>query len=98
MLLPFQGALLQILITQGDALSYMLVSPSGRKVRNNCTSYFLHITKTHKINTIHSYIPYKNMCVFEFNSIILFMEQLYSDINNAIEKDGLSYELLLSFW
>lgn len=30
--------------------------------------------------------------------LTLFMELLYSGINDAIKKEGLSYELLLSFW
>ena len=44
MLLPLQGALLRITITQGDALGYVLVALSGRIVHNYCVSYFLHIT------------------------------------------------------
>ena len=31
-------------ITQGDALGYVPVAPSGRIVHNFCVSYFLHIT------------------------------------------------------
>ncbi len=44
MLLPLQGALLRIPITQGDALGYVPVAPSGRIAHNYCRSYFLHIT------------------------------------------------------
>ena len=44
MLLPLQGALLRIPITQGDALSYVPVAPSWRIVHNYCVNYFLHIT------------------------------------------------------
>lgn len=46
MLLPLQGALLRTPITQGDALGYVLVAPSGRIVHNYSVSYFLHITYT----------------------------------------------------
>ena len=31
-------------ITQGDALGYVLVAPTGRIVNNHCGSYFLHIS------------------------------------------------------
>ena len=52
MLLPFQGASLQMLITQGDALGCVLVAPSGRKVHNNCISYFLQFTKRHNVDNL----------------------------------------------
>ena len=40
MLLPLQGASLRMLITQGDALGYVLIAPSGRIVNNYYGSYF----------------------------------------------------------
>ena len=42
-LLPLQGALLKISITQGDALGYVLVAPSGRMV-HILRKLFLHIS------------------------------------------------------
>ena len=46
MLVALTGRVVAPSIAQGDALGYVLVAPTGRRIEyNNCTSYFLHITK-----------------------------------------------------
>ena len=46
MLLPLQGALLQALLTQGDALGYALVAPSGRMTHNNSGNFLAYHLNT----------------------------------------------------
>ena len=44
LLLPLQGVSLRTSFTQGDALGYVLIAPSGRIAHNYCGSYFSRIT------------------------------------------------------
>ena len=76
MLLPLQGALPRMSFTQGDALGYVLVAPSGRKVYNNCTSYFLHITK------YTLYVNYHKVA----SGYKAFIENFPNDIQTVIKE------------
>ena len=65
----------------------------------NIETYFLTDGKSSSsICLIRCYCFFKIMQGINAEPLTLFMELLYSGINDAIKKEGLSYELLLSFW
>lgn len=68
MLLLFQVASLQLYITQRDAPSNVLVAPSGR---NNCTSYYLHITyNIKKVGDMSENISPTLICLIKNQSLV----------------------------